>query len=67
MTLTFELVLDNSRWTKRTKYPGQRSFSLDTHQTDCSTWTTKVVGKETYTAALAGAFSALPNHFPVHI
>jgi len=52
MTLTFENDLDSVNMNQRAKYVGRRSFSLKvivrkqthTHGTDCSTWTTKVVG-----------------------
>jgi len=50
MTLTFKLDLNSVKVNQHVKYPGQRSFSsrvidqTPTHQIDCSTWTTNVVG-----------------------
>jgi len=51
VTLTFELDLDSVKLNRRAKYLSQRTFSskvivrTHTHQTECSTWTTKVGGK----------------------
>jgi len=58
LTLSFELDLDNVKLNLLVKHLGQSSFSskvivrtlrqTHTHTgTDCSTWTTKVVGKYT--------------------
>jgi len=66
MTLTFEHDIDYVKMNQLAKYLGQRSFSLKviarTHRhthswTNCSTWTTKVVGKIDY--LISGFFSAL--------
>ena len=53
MTVTFELDLDRAKMNRLAKYLGHRSYSLKviigrhTHalRTDCSTWTTKLVGE----------------------
>jgi len=65
MTVDFELHLGSVKTNQRTKYTGQRSFKskvigqtrreTDTHDTchtDCSTWTTKLVGPRCCWAAL---------------
>jgi len=51
MTLNFERHLGRIKMNHHAKYLGQRSrhkhtgWHTDTHGIDCSTWTTKVVGK----------------------
>jgi len=61
MTLTFELDLDSAKLNQDVRCLDKTSFSSKvivwtygrhTHQTDCSSWTTKVVGND-------GAFSSV--------
>jgi len=43
MTATFEAHLDNVKMNHQAKSASERSSTKETHPTDCSTWTTKVV------------------------
>jgi len=57
--LTFKRDLNNAKVNQQSEYLGQRSCSskiicpdthtTHTHPTDCSTWTTKVVGNNVHT------------------